>query len=174
MVILAPVDGEAVPDDVVRVGYELANAYDDELVVMHVMPQEYFQERRERTTQDTKGTVLAPEVDYDSGSERDDNSDENALTIDEDGEPNATSIARDVVRETLEEYSGVSFQGRVGEPGQAILEEADRRDARHIVVGGQDRTPVGKAVFGSITQTVLLNADRPVTKVNRNPNSRGE
>lgn len=166
MVILAPVDGEVIPDNVVDVGYELANAYDDELVVMHVMPQEYFEEMRERTTQDTKGTVLAPEAEY-RVEARSADSGENALTIDEDGEPSAESVARDVVRNTLDEYSDVSFQGRVGDPAQKILEEADRRDARHIVVGGQDRTPVGKAVFGSITQSVLLNADRPVTKVSK-------
>lgn len=167
MAILAPVDGEVIPDNVVEVGYELANAYDDELVVMHVMPQEYFEEMREKTTQDTKGTVLAPEADYGVEAKRSADGGENPLTIDEDGEPSAESVARDVVRNTLDEYSDVSFQGRVGDPAQKILEEADRRDARHIVVGGQDRTPVGKAVFGSITQSVLLNADRPVTKVSR-------
>ena len=167
MAILAPVDGEVIPDNVVEVGYELANAYDDELVVMHVMPQEYFEEMREETTQDTKGTVLAPEADYGVGTDRSADSGENALTIDEDGEPSAESVARDVARNTLDDYSDISFQGRVGDPAQKILEEADRRDARHIVVGGQDRTPVGKAVFGSITQSVLLNADRPVTKVSR-------
>lgn len=36
-----------------------------------------------------------------------------------------------MVRNTLDEYSDVSFQGRVGDPAQKVLEEADRRDASH-------------------------------------------
>lgn len=171
MAILASVDGEAVPDNVVSVGLDLANAYGEELVVLHVMPRERFEERRENTTPDSKGTVLAPEADYGFGRETEsgtnDSSGENVPTIDKDGEPDAASVARDVVRETINEYEDVSFQGRVGDPSQEILEEAERRDVRHIVVGGQNRSPVGKAVFGSVTQSVLLNAERPVTKVLR-------
>lgn len=172
MAILAAVDGEVVPDNVVSVGYDLASAYDEELLVLHVIPQDRFEERRENIAQNSKGTVLAPEVDYAFGrkteSERGDSSDENAHTIDKDGEPDAASVARDVVRGTLEEYSNISFQGRVGDPAKEILGEAERRDVHHIVIGGQNQTPVGKAIFGSITQSVLLNADRPVTKVTRN------
>lgn len=166
MAILAPVDGEAVPDTVVSVGYDLARAYDDELIVLHVMPQERFEEKRESTIQDTKGTVLAPEADY-GGPETSNVKNEDTLTIDADGEPRAASVARDVVRGTLEEYADVAFQGRVGDPAQAILKEAERQDVRHIVVGGQNRSPVGKAVFGSVTQTVILNTDRPVTTVTK-------
>lgn len=170
MAILAPVDGETVPDDVVSVGYDLANAYDEQLIVLHVMPQERFEDRQRSSTENSKGTVLAPEVDYGSGRESElasDPSNETHHTIDKDGEPEAASVARDVTRGTLEEYSNVSFQGRVGDPVQEILKEAERRDVRHIVVGGQDQSPVGKAVFGSTTQSVLLNAERPVTKASR-------
>lgn len=166
MAILAAVDGEAVPDRAVSVGYDLARAYGDELIVVHVMPQERFEEIQESTVQNTKGTVLAPEADYD-GPETTTVENENALTIDADGEPRAETVARDVVGGTLEEHSDVSFQGRVGDPAQEILEEAERQKARHIVVGGQKRSPVGKAVFGSVAQTVILNADRPVTTVTK-------
>lgn len=38
MVILAPVDGEVVPDNAVDVGYKLVNVY-DELIVMQVIPR---------------------------------------------------------------------------------------------------------------------------------------
>jgi len=165
MVILAPVDGEAVPDSVVSVGYDLANAYDDDLVVMHVMPQKYFDEKQEETALGTKGTVLAPEVDY--GFESEPVGDRDAVTIDEHGEPNAESVAHEVAKGTLDDLAGVSFQGRVGDPTKEILAEAERRDARHIVVGGRDRTPVGKAVLGSTTQSVLLSSDRPVTRVSK-------
>ncbi|WP_123538626.1 universal stress protein [Halosimplex salinum] len=49
-----------------------------------------------------------------------------------------------------------------GDPGGEILRHADEYDADQIVVGGRKRTPAGKALFGSVTQTVILGTDRPV------------
>ncbi|ELY56045.1 UspA domain-containing protein [Natronococcus amylolyticus DSM 10524] len=65
--------------------------------------------------------------------------------------------------ETLEE-SGVTVVAR--------REHSDRRtlsskwphvDADNIVICGHERILVGKTLFGSVTQLVLLSADRPVT-----------
>lgn len=52
--------------------------------------------------------------------------------------------------------------GLVGEPAERVVEYADEQDARYIVVGPRKRSPTGKAVFGSVAQSVLLNAGCPV------------
>lgn len=49
-----------------------------------------------------------------------------------------------------------------GDPAETILEEAHERDVDCICVAGRKRTPTGKVLFGSVTQAVVLSADRPV------------
>lgn len=43
-----------------------------------------------------------------------------------------------------------------------IIDIAAEVDAKAILIAGRARTPVGKAVFGSVTQGVILNSDLPV------------
>lgn len=57
----------------------------------------------------------------------------------------------------------VELRGEVGDSGDRILDVADEIDADVIVMGGPTQSPIGKVVFGSVGQYVLLNADRPVT-----------
>lgn len=54
---------------------------------------------------------------------------------------------------------------RHGEPVEEIIDYADSTDADAIVIPTRKRSPVGKAVFGSVTQQVILSTDRPVTIV---------
>jgi len=49
-----------------------------------------------------------------------------------------------------------------GDPANQLLEVAQKADADLIVVAGRKRSPTGKALFGSVTQSVILNAERPV------------
>ncbi len=49
-----------------------------------------------------------------------------------------------------------------GDPADAILEVATEYDVDAIVIGTRRRSPVGKALFGSVAQDVILKSDRPV------------
>jgi nucleotide-binding universal stress UspA family protein len=44
-----------------------------------------------------------------------------------------------------------------------IRKVAEEVDADQIVMGGRKRSPTGKLIFGSVTQSVLTNTDLPVT-----------
>lgn len=67
------------------------------------------------------------------------------------------------VREALDDL-GIEpeFRGRLGDPGEEIVEIAEADGADFVVVGGRRRSPVGKALFGSTAQAVLLSAPCPV------------
>ncbi|WP_435152924.1 universal stress protein [Haladaptatus sp. DFWS20] len=49
-----------------------------------------------------------------------------------------------------------------GSPADTILDIAEERDVDCICVGGRKRSPAGKALFGSVAQSVILTAKRPV------------
>jgi nucleotide-binding universal stress UspA family protein len=59
----------------------------------------------------------------------------------------------------------VELRREHAEPAGTILDVATEIDADNIVMSGRKRSPVGKVIFGSVTQSVLLDADRPVTVV---------
>jgi nucleotide-binding universal stress UspA family protein len=61
---------------------------------------------------------------------------------------------------------GYTVRGEVNdEAATGVVAVADELDADRILVGGRDRTPTGKVVFGSVAQQVLLEARCPVTYV---------
>jgi nucleotide-binding universal stress UspA family protein len=121
----------------VTVADDLARAFDEELVVLHVLPRDRF-ERRKKERPDYYADVAAQD---------------------------AANVADDVVDATLDDASNVTVKGLIGEPAAEVLEWARERDARFIVVGGRRRTPAGKALFGSTTQSILLGAETPVVTV---------
>ena len=56
----------------------------------------------------------------------------------------------------------VNLLGSSGNPAEEILRYAEEHDVDQICVGGRKRSPAGKALFGSVTQEVILGTDRPV------------
>jgi nucleotide-binding universal stress UspA family protein len=68
------------------------------------------------------------------------------------------------VEETLTDHGiEVRTERRVGDPAETILAVAEEMGADMIVLGGRKRSPLGSLLFGSVTQSVMLDADRPVT-----------
>ncbi|WP_436344614.1 universal stress protein [Natronorubrum sp. FCH18a] len=76
--------------------------------------------------------------------------------------PNSIETAVDILESGDVECS---LDETTGEPPEAILEFADERDSDAIVLGIGNRSPVGKVLFGSVAQAVILASDRPVTVV---------
>lgn len=54
---------------------------------------------------------------------------------------------------------------RIGEPATEITLYAEETDARYVVIGGRQRSPTGKALFGSVTQKVIFDSPAPVINV---------
>lgn len=69
----------------------------------------------------------------------------------------------DVVDALGEHGFSVTAERGLGDPEDVIVSYASEGDVDHIVMAGQRRSPVGKAIFGSVTQSVILNAGIPVT-----------
>lgn len=85
------------------------------------------------------------------------------IHIDEYADP-PSSISKAV--DSLEaEGISVEFSHRSGDPAEEIMRSARDENANQIVLSGRRRSPVGKAMFGSVVQDVILNADRPVVTV---------
>jgi|GEM_PF-2037117 len=121
MSILAAVD-DAESTDVVQRGYELAQAFDEELVVLHVLPE--------------------------------------TETLEE-----AEEVAHNAIRLALDDPADATAAGALGDPAPRILSESEERATSYIVLGPHKQTPIGKALMGSVSQLVLLNAECTVAFV---------
>ncbi|ELY57288.1 UspA domain-containing protein [Natronococcus amylolyticus DSM 10524] len=63
--------------------------------------------------------------------------------------------------------SGVDYEyyETSGDPASEIIAAADELDVDLICLSGRKRTPTGKVLFGSVTQSVIFGTDRPVITV---------
>jgi nucleotide-binding universal stress UspA family protein len=142
MTILAAVDETVDHAPQITVAHDLAKQYGDTLDVVHVIPQDEADSHLRELRQFDQFTDFS--IDQEKQS--------------------AAQIAERVARETIEEDSSVLVNGvgRVGDPAEKILEVTDDHNARYLVIGGSRRSPTGKAIFGSTTQSVLLQTNHPV------------
>lgn len=50
-----------------------------------------------------------------------------------------------------------------GDRAQAVFDVAEDRDIDHVFLAGERRSPTGKALFGDLTQEIILNFDGTIT-----------
>ena len=136
MVIVAAVDRSDRAERVVAEAVELSNAFDEPLHVVHVMDESDYV-RLEQTAFEKTGRSIPIEK---------------VRNI-------AKGHAEDVAADVAAEFEPV---GLMGDAASMVLSYAEEQDARYIVVTGRKRSPAGKALFGSVVQSILLNADRPI------------
>lgn len=138
MVIVVAISDSNQSRDIAARADELAQAFGDELHLVHIIEEtEYTRivEKQSNTRETDTGSV-----------------EDNAAAQAAEGLDGVISANYEVI-------------GRVGNPGKKVVEYAEEVDARYLVVGGRARSPVGKALFGSVTQSILLNTERPVVVV---------
>ena len=136
MIILAPVDRSKKGKHVLREAAALAEAFDAELHALHVLRRSDFVDLERTSVKETGKAIDIDEV-----------------------KRTATEIAEEAAAGLDIE---ATFVGRMGDPTDVILNYAEENDARYIVLGPRKRSPTGKAIFGSVSQSVLLDSACPV------------
>lgn len=128
-------------DDLARAVLQVAKPTDATVVLTHVFTGEQFSE-------------IAEELDYPKATEEDVD-----VILDR---HESVQYFEDV----FDEHGvGYDVRGLVGNVSEKIIRTAEEREADRVVVSSRGRSPVGKAVFGSVSQSVLLDAPCPVTYV---------
>lgn len=149
MAIVAAVDTSDRAVAVIEQANELAERYGVGLHVLHVAdPAVDF---REDFTDVSADALRSPTGKI---SER----------VVEEVQETAAEIAADAARRVtaIDDYEAV---GLVGDTAEVVRQYANEHDAEYVVVSGRKRRPLGQALFGSVTQSLLLNADCPVVAV---------
>lgn len=136
MPVVAAVDQSERAESVLERARDLADHYGVGLHVVHV------------GSSLTRETVPTQEVYHDIGEK-------------DDPVAEATRIATEIAGD-LAGREDVETVGLIGEPAEAIIEYSADHDAEYIVVSGRKRSALGQVLFGSVTQSLLLHADRPV------------
>lgn len=138
MVVIAAVDRSERAKPAVEEAVEIAHAFDEDVHVVHVLSRSEFIEL-EQTEVKKSGRAIGIDRIREHASE-------------------LAKRAADSARIDVP----VEYKGLVGDAAEEILRYASDQDARYIVVGPRRKSPTGKALFGSVSQQILLNSDCPV------------
>lgn len=146
MVILGAIDENERAKTVIDLGYDLAETYDDQFVPFHVIPEAEYQAHREAIRHISGFTEFTISQEVESAKE----------------------FARKLTLASIDSPDGsrIDPRGSVGDPPEEIIAIANNLDPRFLVICGKRRSPVGKVLFGSVAQQVLVNVSCPVvTKI---------
>jgi nucleotide-binding universal stress UspA family protein len=135
MVIIAAVDQSDRTAKAIAEAERLSTAFDDTVHVVHAL---------------TKSDMVKMEGVHATRPD--------VQISDEEVRETATDVASSAVAEFDISAEAV---GLMGDPKTRIVEYAAEQDARYIVVAGRKRSPAGKTVFGSVTQSIILNSECP-------------
>lgn len=141
MTIVAGVDRSKDSSEVMVEAARLGTALDEPVHVVHVLSQEAFVGLQRMNLNDTG----------------------EAISVDRIREI-ATEIATEAITKADIDAEAI---GLVGEPAEEVVNYADEHDATYVIVGGQRRSAVGKALFGSVAQSILTESHQPVVVVRR-------
>ena len=143
MTIIASVDQSDQAPAIVAEAASLGEAFDEPVHAVYVLDRDRFVGLQRTSVRDKGETIPVERI---------------------------TKVATEIAGEAIEE-AGVTAEavGLRGSPSEEIVDYADKHDARYIVVGGRKQSPVGKALFGSVAQSVLLKAHQPVVALARQP-----
>ncbi|AUV83590.1 universal stress protein UspA [Salinigranum rubrum] len=140
MVVVAAVDDSDRASAVVEHANDLAEAFGDPVHVVHVM-------KRSEVVQ----------------AEQDGVSSDEPMTVDE-LRSTAATVSSDVL-DRCTVAAETEAVGLIGDPASEIVEYASEHEARYIVVSPRRRSRTGKMLFGSVAQSVLLDAPCPVVSL---------
>lgn len=157
MSVLVAIDVDQAPHRPITVGYDLATAFDEMLIVMYVMSEKEYNKRQE------------------SRDELPEEFSQKGFTLD-DAINSAARQVGDIVDEVLGSYdhARVEPRGRVGSPADEILAAADEINPRFLVVGGRKQSSARQAIFGSVSQAIVRNAEQPVVTITESTMSSGK
>ena len=139
MVIVAAVNESDKDEAVLREATSLSRAFDEPVHVVYVLSSGDFVEIERENIEETGNAVDRDQIDE-----------------------YVTGVASEFAEELDVPAEAV---GLVGNVTDNILRYAEEQDARYLVIGLRKRSPTGKAVFGSVGQSILLNAHQPVVSV---------
>lgn len=132
MVVIAAVDRSNRAPAVVTEAAAIAEAFGEPLHVVHVISRSTFVDLEQTETQKTGRGIDMDRI---------------------------RGFAEGVAADAAADVDNAQPIGLVGSPADMVVDHADESDARFIVLGPRKRSPTGKALFGSVAQTIILQAN---------------